>query len=90
MAATVRRVVGKRLHHVVSFESGLLHGHLHHGHSLNTGLRVKVAVHADNISTWGQKGKKRVRLNRTVAGRKTKCANVMIKQKVFLVALMVI
>lgn len=53
LAATVRCVIGQRLHHIMSFKSSLLHRSLHHGHSLHAGLWVKVAVHADDVSTWG-------------------------------------
>lgn len=52
LAVAVRSVVRQRLAHVVSLQSGLLHTSLHHLHSLHTGLGVKVAVDADNLSSY--------------------------------------
>lgn len=49
---TVWGVVGQRLRHVVSFKSSFFHSRLHQFHSLHTGLRVKVAVNANNISSY--------------------------------------
>lgn len=70
LAAAVGRVEGQRLHHVVSFESCLLHSRLHHRHGLDAGLRIKVAVHADDLSTWGgHEGNGRVSRKGTTAGK---------------------
>lgn len=50
LAVAVRSVVGQRLAHVMSLQSGLLHSLLHHLHSLHTGHGVKVAIDAHNLS----------------------------------------
>lgn len=51
LTVAVRSVECQWLAHVVSLQTSLLHSLLHHLHSLHTGLWVKMAVDAHNIST---------------------------------------
>lgn len=52
LAAAVRSMKGQWLGHVVSLQPSLLHTLLHQFHSLHASLWVKVAVNANNISTY--------------------------------------
>lgn len=59
LAVAVRSVVSQRLAHVVGLQPGFLHSLLHHLHGLHTGLRVKVAVNAHNLSSYKEETCKR-------------------------------
>lgn len=54
LAAAVGCVIRQRLRHIMRFQTGFLHGRLHHGHGLHTGHGVEVTVHTHDISTWNR------------------------------------
>lgn len=52
LAAAVRSVVCKGLHHIVSLQPGFLHSLLHHLDSFHTGHWVKVAVDSNDLGAY--------------------------------------